>query len=269
MKKYITITVAIALTILLSGCGIKFGIESRNNNYNDEVTMDDSSNSGESISISEAITDINKLDIKIDVSNLKINYYDGENVNISGKLSKYSRGVRTETKSNRLIIIEESKNNKNLMADASSNLVIDIPRNFNGDFEFSFGVGECEINDLELSNVKISSGVGELTLNEISFDKIDLKSGVGETTLETSKKTGEINIEGGIGQTNVSLGDINGDLRFDGGMGSTTIKVPVNAPINITSKAGLGEAKITAKTSNEGKYTFDVSVGLGEIKITN
>ncbi|MFU7516983.1 DUF4097 family beta strand repeat-containing protein [Clostridium sp. HCS.1] len=269
MKKYIGITVAIALTTLLAGCGVKFGIESRNNWWNDRATTDDSTNSGENIIISEVITDINKLDIKIDVSNVKINYYDGSDIEISGKLSKYSRGVKTEKKSDTLIIIEESKNNKNLMADSSSNLVIDIPRNFNGDFEFAFGVGECEINDLELSNIKISSGVGELTLHEISFDKIELKSGVGETTLETSKKTGEINIEGGIGETNVSLGDINGDLRFEGGMGSATIKVPVNAPINITSKAGLGEAKITAKTSNEEKYTFDVSVGLGDIKITN
>lgn len=269
MKKYIGITVAIALTTLLAGCGVKFGIESRNNWWNDRVTTDDSSNNSESVNISEDITNINKLDIKIDVSNVEINYYDGESVKISGKLSKYSKGVRTEKKSNSLIIIEESKNNKNLMADSSSNLVIDIPRKFNGDFEFAFGVGECEINDLELSNIKISSGVGELTLNEISFDKIELKSGVGETTLETSKKTGEINIEGGIGETNISLGDINGDLRFDGGMGSATIKVPVNAPINITSTAGLGEARIKAKTSDEGKYNFDISVGVGEVEVIN
>ncbi|MCF0148819.1 MAG: DUF4097 family beta strand repeat protein [Clostridium sp.] len=266
MKKYINITIAIALTALLSGCGIRFGVESRNNSG---ITENDSSNSGESISISETITDINKLDIKIDVSNIKINYYDGENVNISGKLSKYSKGLRTEKKSNSLIIIEESKNSKNLKADYSSDLVIDIPRKFNGDFEFAFGVGEGEINDLELNNMKISSGVGELILKEISFDKLELKSGVGETTLESSKKTGEISIEGGIGETNVSLGNINGNLKFDGGMGSATIKVPVNAPINITSEAGLGDVKITAKTSNEGKYTFDVSVGLGDIKITN
>lgn len=269
MKKYIGITVAIALTTLLAGCGVKFGIESRNNWWNDRVTTDDSSNNSESVNISEDITNINKLDIKIDVSNVKINYYDGLDIEISGKLSKYSRGVRTEKKSDTLIIIEESKNNKNFTKDNSSNLVIDVPRNFNGDFEFNFGVGECKINDLELKDVKISNGVGELTLNEISFDKLDLSSGVGETTLETSKKTGNINIKGGIGETNISLGDINGDLKFEGGIGSATIKVPENAPINISSTAGLGEARIKAKTSNEGKYNFDISVGVGEVEVTN
>lgn len=269
MKKYISITVAIALTTLLAGCGVKFGIESRNNWWNNNVTTDDSSNKSESVNISEDITKINKLDIKIDVSNVKINYYDGQNVEISGRLSKYSRGVRIEKKSDTLSIIEESKNNKNLTKDTSSNLTIDIPRSFKGNFELNFGVGQCEINDLELKDVKIQNGVGELTLNEISFEKIDLNSGVGETTLETSKKTGNINIKGGIGQTNISLGDINGDLKFDGGMGSTTIKVPENAPIKITSTSGLGEARIKAKTSNEGKYNFDISVGIGEVEVTN
>ncbi len=65
MKKYISITVAIALTTLLAGCGVKFGIESRNNWWNSNVTTDDSSNKSESVNISEDITKINKLDIKI------------------------------------------------------------------------------------------------------------------------------------------------------------------------------------------------------------
>lgn len=269
MKKYIGITVAIALTTLLAGCGVKFGIESRNNWGNDWITTDDSSNGGENVNISEDITNINKLDISIDVSNVKINYYDGQNVEILGTLSKYSRGIKTEKKSSTLIIVEESKNNKNLTKDNSSNLTINIPKSFKENFELNFGVGQCEINDLELKDVKISNGVGELTLNEISFDKIDLSSGVGETTLETSKKTGNIDIKGGIGETNISLGDINGDLKFDGGMGSTTIKVPENAPIKISSTAGLGEARIKAKTSNEGKYTFSINVGIGEVEVRN
>lgn len=265
MRKFISITLALALTTLLAGCGVKFGIENRNDNNSNR----DSVNSGEKVNISESMNDINKLDIRIDVSNIKINYYDGSNIEISGDLSKYSRGVRTEKSSNKLIIIEESKNNKSINEDYSSNLTINVPRNFNGDFEFNFGVGECEVNELELNNVNINNGVGELSLNEISFNKLDLESGVGSTTLNTSKKTGAITIKGGIGETKVSLGDINGDLKFDGGMGSATIKVPVDAPISISSTSGLGEARIKAKTSGEEKYHFDISVGIGEVEITN
>ena len=40
MKKYISITVAIALTTLLAGCGVKFGIESINNWWNNNFKKD-------------------------------------------------------------------------------------------------------------------------------------------------------------------------------------------------------------------------------------
>lgn len=270
MKKTINVILALALTTLLAGCGVRFGIENRNDNgYTGSFNVGDSVNSDEKVNISEPMNEITNLDIRIDVSSVKINYYDGSDVEISGTLSKYSRGVKTEKKSNKLIIIEESKRVKNIMEDYSSNLTINIPRSFNGDFELNFGVGECEVNDLELNNVTIKNGVGELNLKEISFNKLNLENGVGSTTLETNKRTGEITIKGGIGETDVSLGDINGDLKFDGGMGSAIIKVPVNAPISISSNSGLGEARIKAKTSNEAKYHFDIRVGIGEVEITN
>ncbi|MBE6054385.1 MAG: DUF4097 domain-containing protein [Clostridium sartagoforme] len=265
MKKIINILLAVTLTTLLGGCGIRFGVESRRNGWN----TGNSAGSHEKVDISEKMNEINKLDISISVSNVDINYYDGEDINISGELSKYSKGIKTERKSNKLIIIEESEESIKAMDDSASHIAIDIPRSFNGDFDLYFGVGECEINDLVLNNVDIENGVGELALNEISFNDLKLESGVGETTLETSKKTGNIDIKGGVGETNVSLGDINGNLKYEGGVGSATIKVPENAPINITSSAGLGNAKIKAKTSGEAKYTFDLELGIGDVKVTN
>ena len=265
MKKIINVILAITLTTLLSGCGIKFGIESRNNN--DDV--EDFNYTSEEVNISESMDGITKLDISIDVSNTEINYYDGSEIEISGRLSKYSKGVKIEKDSNKINVIEESKRKTNLSSDYGSNLLINIPKSFNGDIEFSFGVGEFEVNDLKLNTLTVKSGVGEVSLNEISFNKLDLESGVGLTTLKTSQKTGEINVKGGIGETNISLGDINGNLTFDGGMGSASIKVPVDAPINIKSNAGLGEARINAKTSSDVKYQFDIKVGIGEVEVTN
>ena len=261
MKKIINAILALTLTTLLSGCGVKFGIENRRNER--------TTGSGEKVNISESINEISTLDVSISVSNVNINYYDGSDIEVSGELSKYSKGIKTEKKSDKLIIIEESEGIRNIGKDSTSNLSINIPKNFNGDFEFHFGVGEAVINDLVLNNIKIENGVGELILNEISFSRLDLESGVGETTLQTSKKTGEITIDGGVGDTNISLEDINGDFKFEGGMGSATIKVPVDAPININTKAGLGEARVNAKTASNAKYNFDINVGIGEVKVTN
>ena len=264
MKRIVNVILALTITTLLSGCGIKFGISDRNENSNTEY----SSGVSQEVNINESMNEISKLDISIGTSNVKVNYYDGVDINISGRLSKYSKGIKTERNSDILLIIEESKKT-NINGDNLSNLVINIPKSFSGDFDFSFGVGEANISNLELKEVNISSGVGEMNLKDLSFNKLSLESGVGTTNLITSKKTGEINIDGGVGETNITLEDIGGNLTFEGGVGSAVIKVPVNAPINIKSKSGLGEAEISAKTSNDAKYTFDVKVGLGDIEVTN
>lgn len=276
MKKTFKVIMALTLTTMLSGCGIKFGVESRNNNWGTSIfnndhdnDSNDSSYSSENVNISESIEGITNLDISIDVSNVEIYYYDGDNLEISGVLSKYSKGVNTEKSSNKFIIKEESKKNGNINADKSSELEIKIPRSFNGDLELNLGVSECEVDDLELNNIVINSGVGSLSLEELSFNKLELKSGVGEVSLETKRKTGDISIEGGVGELYVSLGDINGNLKLNGGLGNATIKIPIDAPINITSNSGLGGVDINAKTSKEAKFNFDVSVGIGEIEVTN
>lgn len=273
MKKYFKIIMVLTLSIMLTGCGIKFGSVSRDNKYNFFNINNDNSDSNDisikNVDISESLEGINNLDISIGVSNVNINYYDGDTLKISGSLSKYSKGINTEKKSNKFVVVEESSKSNNTSLDNSSKLTISIPRSFNADLEFSFGVGKCIINELELDNLSIESGVGELTLKDIAFNKLDLESGVGSVNLSTDKKTGEISIEGGVGETNISLGDIHGDLSFDGGMGSATIKVPENAPIDINTDSGIGNVKIRAKTSNEAKYKFDIEVGIGSVEITN
>ena len=271
MRKSFKIIMALTLTTtMFTGCGIKFGVESRNNNWftkNSNNSQDESSS--KNVNISESIEGITNLDISIDVSNVDIKYYDGANLEISGVLSKYSKGVKVNKNSNKFIIKEESNQNKNINVDNSSDLEIKIPRNFNGDLDIEFGVGDCKVNDLEVNNMSIKTGVGSLSLEEISFNKLELESGVGEISLETKKKTGDITIEGGVGEIYVSLGDINGNLKLDGGLGSATIKVPTDAPINISTDSGLGSANISAKTSNEAKFNFDIKMGIGEVEVTN
>ncbi|VYU22221.1 DUF4097 family beta strand repeat protein [Clostridium tertium] len=207
--------------------------------------------------------------MKIDVSDVKVIYHDGSNVEITGELSSYSKGVDVNKSGSTFQIVEEAKKTGNLGVNDYSELLIKIPRSFNGDFKLDFGVGSFNVRDLVLNNVEINSGVGEVSLDEISFNKLDLESGVGSVSLVTKEKSGDIYIEGGVGEVNVELGDINGNLKFDGGIGSADIKVPVDAPIRINTKSGLGEANVSAKTSNEGKYTFDLNVGLGEVTVRN
>lgn len=273
MGKSLKVLIALTLTTMLTGCGVKFGIESRENSWfnmankeNDEIW---SSKYSENVNIIESMNSVTSLDITIDVSNVNIKYYDGTELEISGVLSKYSRGIKTERKSNSLRIREESKKTANINRGKSGELIIKVPKSFNGDLDFKFGVGEYNIKGLKVDNMQVHTGIGQLTMEDISFSKLALESGVGEVYLNTNQKTGEINVKGGIGEVNISLGDINGDLTFQGGMGSANIIIPENAPVNIKTNSGLGPSNISAKTSGENKYIFKINMGIGELNITN
>lgn len=267
MKNVLKIIMALSLTTMLTSCGISFGVDSRrSSNWSSDSS---SSLTSEEVNLSEDISDINKITMKIDVSDLNVIYHDGSNVEITGELSSYSKGVDINKSGSTFEIVEETTQSMNLGPNNYSELLIKIPRSFNGDLKLDFGVGSFNVSDLVLNNVEVKAGVGDVSLDGISFNSLDLESGVGSVSLVTKEKTGDIYISGGVGEVNVELGDINGNLKFDGGVGSADIKVPVDAPININSKSGLGDSNIKAKTSNEGKYTFDLEVGLGSVTVRN
>lgn len=267
MKNVLKIIVVLSLATMITSCGISFGVESRRpSNW---ASGSSSNSAREEVNLSEDISDVNKINMRIDISDLNVVYHDGSNVEITGELSSYSKGVEINKSGSTFEIVEEAKKSTNLGPNNYSELLIKIPRSFNGDLKLNFGVGTFNVSDLVLNNVEVEAGVGDVSLDGISFNSLDLESGVGSVSLFTKEKTGDIHISGGVGEVDVELGDINGNLKFDGGVGSANFKVPVDAPIRINSKAGLGDANIKAKTSNEGKYNFDLEVGLGRVTIRN
>lgn len=259
MKRVLGILLTVALSTFLAGCSIKFGVESRNT----------SKYAGQSINQSESIEGVDNLNIDIEVSNVNILYYDGNDIEVSGTLGSSSKGVTINRNSNELIINEKSNKSVNIGNSTVSELEIKIPNSYTGDLKLALGVGECTINDVKADNMEVKAGVGQLKMNNISFNSLELQSGVGEVDIETKEKTGNINIEGGVGDIYVKLGNINGNLKFDGGMGSTRISIPPDSPVNIKTSSGLGECNVSAKTSGENKYIFDVSMGVGSLNITN
>lgn len=259
MKRVLGILLTVALSTLLAGCSIKFGVESRNtNNY-----------TGKSINQSESIEGVDKINIDIEVSNVNISYYDGNNIEVFGTLGSSSRGVTINRNSNELVINEKSNKTINIGKSTVSELEVKIPSSYSGDLKLAFGVGECRINDVKADNMEVKAGVGQLKMNNISFNSLDLQSGLGEVDIETKEKTGNINIEGGVGDIYVKLGNIAGDLQFEGGMGNADISIPADSPVSIKTSSGLGECNVSAKTSGENKYIFDVSMGVGSLNITN
>lgn len=67
----------------------------------------------------------------------------------------------------------------------------------------------------------------------------------------------------------MNIKKVGGDLIYDGGVGSSNIKIPKNSPIIIKSESGLGSIENEAVISSNGDYIFDISVGVGSIRIYN
>lgn len=262
MKKVITGLIAIIVALTLGGCSVRFGVNSR-----DEIKE------GKEINKTSSISGVNRLVIESSVSEFTIEAYDGEEVKVQGTLSGYSKGIDVNTNGGDLNIKEKSTAlGINILGSGfnnTSNVEVLIPKSFKGDIKFTQGVGTTDIKDIKVGRLDIKGGAGEIRSNNISFDKLDVDSGVGVIDIYVGEKSGDINIKGGVGEVSVDLVEVGGNLTFSGGVGQGKIRIPRNAPVRFNTKSGLGSCDVTAVTSGEGTYTFDLKVGVGEIKVYN
>ena len=148
-------------------------------------------------------------------------------------------------------------------------LMIKIPNNYSGDINLSYGAAEVELSNIDCNNLNIDGGAGELTINDIFFNKLDFNAGVGESEINLVRKCGEIDIDGGVGEISISIEEVGGNLIYEGGVGSAKIKIPENSPVYFNTDSGIGETNINAITSSERTYEFNLSLGIGEIKVYN
>ncbi|MDU4889756.1 MAG: DUF4097 family beta strand repeat-containing protein [Clostridium sp.] len=288
MKKKMLLSIS-ALTIsttLLAGCGIRFGIESRENKRNiidsfiDNVTNNDfDSNPNNSSSAiynedlhqSISTENVNKIDISILASEVTIKAIGGNEVTLDCTGSSNIVKETTYNKNNNTIYIQEkgskSFNYTGINNSVSRKVIIGIPSSFEGDAIISCGAGEIIINDAIFKALDIKGGAGELTLSNIVFENLSLEQGIGETSINLNKKCGDMYISGGMGEFTLNLSEVGGNLTYSGGIGEATIDLPENAPVKLLTKAGLGETNISATTSGENTYTFDLSVGIGSLTV--
>ena len=286
-KKTLLAVSALALsTTLLSGCGIRFGIESRENKKNiidgfiDNITNNDlnsnSNNSSSSIyneDLHQSISTegINKIDISILASEVTIKAVGGNDITLDCTGSSNMVKETTYNKNKNTIYIQEKGENSfnyiGINNNVSRKVVIGIPSSFDGDAIISCGAGEIIINDAVFKTLDIKGGAGELTLSNIVFENLSLDQGIGETTINLNKKCGDMDISGGMGEFTLTLSEVGGNLTYSGVIGEATIDLPENAPVKILTNAGLGGTDISATTSGENTYTFDLSVGIGSLTV--
>lgn len=261
-KKILTLIIVTILGISLTSCDVEIG--SRTRHYNNKY--DTSLDKEETI----AIDNIKNIMIDADVSEVKVYSTEGDSIQLLVKKSNTASGKVTVDKQGDSVEIKEIKSSKILQGSNKSRKIdIAIPKSFNGNLKLDYGAGEVGVSDILCDTLDIDGGAGELNVNNVVFNELELDSGAGKVNVNLSKKCGNININGGVGEVNLSLAEVGGDLAFDAGVGEATIKIPENAPVDIRTSTGIGSCNISAKTSREKTYIFDIKNGVGEIKVTN
>lgn len=266
MKKIMTLALSLILVLVLGGCSVRFEVRNKksNNNNKSYKVMD--------INKSVKLESENKIDISANFGEINVEGYDGTEVIMTGKSNLDPEDINIE-KAEGSIIISDGSDLSDIDLFGSNNLDVDllikIPNSFSGDINLEYGAAEVEIRDLSCDNISIDGGAGQLTINDIVFNKFKFSAGVGESDINLIEKCGDIHIDGGVGEVNLSIAEVGGNLTYEGGVGSATIKIPKNAPVYFNTSSGIGETNIKAITSSEKTYEFNLSLGIGEIKVYN
>lgn len=262
-KRIITLGLATFVAVSLSGCSIRFGVNKRN--------------SGDTVQINEkvAYTNEDEIDIDVNYGEITLSAYEGNEIIITGSTNRGEDVIKLSKNGNRIKIKDNSKDNIDFglfsKKGSGDNMTLDIkiPSNFNGDIEFDYGAGETTVTGIKCNKLDIDGGAGQLNLENVVFENLIFNAGVGEANIDLIERCGDIEIDGGVGSVNITMKEVGGNLTFDGGVGSANIRIPENAPVSFDTSSGIGATEITAKTSGENTYKFDLEVGVGEIRVYN
>lgn len=285
-KTLLAISALVLSATILAGCNIRFGINSRESKHNnltdfienvttDGLNINNNSNNTSTASYSEEIhksissEGIDNLDISILASEVTIKTIGGNDITLDCTgTSNIIKETKFDKRRGTIYIEEKGVNYFNMNGfNPTRKVIIGIPESFKGNAIISCGAGTVSINDSSFKSLDLKGGIGELTISNIYFDNLTLKQGMGETNISLNNKCGDMDISGGMGEFYLSLSEVGGNLTYSGGMGEATIDLPDNAPVKIITDTGLGDTNISATTSGENTYIFDLSVGIGSLTV--
>ena len=213
-----------------------------------------------------------------DIKNLKVEFDYGEMTIKTGDVDEIKINAHN-------IIRERFKYYIN-----GDTMTIKYDRGFNISFISGFSADtKIEIiipEAMTFEKAEIENGAGKMTVTGITADKLIIENGAGEMIVNSTTVTGKLDIDGGVGAITVNdtvcggieadigvgqltfTGEINGNGKIDSGVGAVYMTLYGDRDdYDFRTDNGIG--RITTPGSNSGaKYTFNVSSGIGEVRIT-
>ena len=187
----------------------------------------------------ESFTGIRSLDLELDVCDVNILYYDGDEISLTADM-KNSRELLYEESGKTLKIWDESKIiNVPISENRASLLTLKVPRDLVfKEMEISVDMGDADVRGIKADSVEFSCDMGK-----ISMDGSILKEG---------------SFECNMGSINVTLEGNKDDFNYDieCGMGSVSI--------DGKSDSGLGVSK---EIDNDASKDLEIDCDMGSINI--
>ena len=217
------------------------------------------------VNYSEEYSNIRRIEIDLNTTNLEIKYGDKYSVEASNVTDKF----KVRERNGNLYIEEDSfwlfgNNNAGKVVvyvpDALRELSIDVgagKTSITGvsaqEFSLDYGAGVISINDSDFTNSEIDGGTGDVNINNTIFTNLELDTGVGEFNFN-GQILGRNEINVGIGECNLSLtgGEELYTLNFDKGIGNITL-----------NGTDYGRASY-----GNGNNIINIDNGIGDVSIT-
>lgn len=234
--KYLALAFALFIIVNIIS-GILFGIYSLANVLGLNKSDNNDVKNLEEVSANIDYTEISKLNIGLEYSNITIKSSD------NFKIESNSPDVSV-TQNNKQLIIKE-KNNKWFFNKDANEVIIYIPE------------------DIIFDEVKIENGAGEIYIENLGTEKLNFEIGAGKVEIKELDVSKQAKINGGAGKVEILSGEIN-NLDLDMGVGKFELTSKLTGKNDID--AGIGKLDVNLIGEKED-YTIKLSKGLGAITL--
>ena len=260
------------LGALIFGASIFLGISKFTEttvNDAEELITDNNNSSEVKANFSEMYSNIDTIDIDINISNLVIKQgteFKVEAFNVPNNFSSKAIGRTLKIKEN---------GNRNLFKDYEmAKIVIEVPQNTTlNKINVETDIGSILIENVKTNEFDFDSGVGATIIRNVESNRTDINTGSGEIKIEKSKLN-NLDFEAGVGKVKLEA-EITGISKIEAGVGEINIRLLGNKEdYKINTKTGIGNISIDNKkyTNNSsfgnGTNIIRITGGMGNVNIT-
>lgn len=260
--KYLAIAFGIYLTITIFSVIIAVGTSI----IGVSTIVDNLENDAEKISYTKEFSNINKLEVDINVGNLIIK--KGESFKVEA--TDVNKDLICEDINGKLKV---KQNGKNFIKNNYGKIIIYIPENIVlNEVYIDTGVASSEIEYLIAKKCEIDLGIGSAKISNANIqEKVEIDTGTGELKIDNSTLN-NLDLSTGIGKTDITA-NIIGNSKIESGIGELNIKLLGNKEeYKIITEKGIGQInlnneKISEGTIGTGKNVIRIEGGIGTINI--